>query len=660
MLNRREALGASLAAAALARAGVAGAQVPPPSISEFLKKPTIRGAAMSPDGQRIAIVGETWVGDKRTAYIDLLRADDPNLTRTQVPVGDNDIEWVGWANNQRLLLRTVRKMTDYERKQTNWVGDVDGARVRRLLSITAEGRQPAVMFADETSLHRTNFNLSSIVDMLPEDPDHILMRAQEAGRYNLYKLHVATGAAELVERGGPSTNNWEVQNGRAILRWEFYTGGGFGAIMSRPEGETEWKVVRRVRRTELVRPDFDLLGDTGEPGIFLVATVVEGDPSIAIRKWDVRSGELGEIVAQRPNLDVDGALFDQGGKYVGAMFTEDRLTYDFVDKKLTPHFRGVESFFGKECNLAIVDLSQDHNRMLLAVSGPRLPMAYYFYDLQARRLENLGVTKPWLGEERLAKVDLLDVRLRDNQIMRAYLTQPLASGPRPLVVMPHGGPELRDSQVYDIYAQVFAAQGWLVLQPNFRGSGGYGRAYADAGRRRWGDLMQEDVEDAVAHVLASGRADPKKVVLWGASYGGYAALMGAVRNPDLYKAVVSLAGPSDLVRFMEDRRSYGVDNPYYQYWVETVGDPKADLATLQKFSPALRAAEIKAPVLLVHGLADNNVLPNQSRIMADALRAARKSVEHLELRGAGHTDWEDDDERTLIETSVTFLAKALA
>lgn len=646
--------------AVLARAGSAAAQAGPPSIDEFLKKPAIRGAAMSPDGQRIAMVSETWAGDKRTAYIEIIRVDDPNLSRTKVAVGDNDVSWVGWANNQRLLLRTTRKMTDYERKQTNWVGDVDGARIFRLLSVTAEGREPAVMFAGETSLHRTNFNLSTVVTMLPEDPDHIMMRAQEAGRYNLYKINVATGAAELVERGGPSTNTWEIQNGRAILRWEFYTGGGFGAIMSRPEGATEWKTVRRIRRTEMTRPDFDLVGDTGDTGIFLVATAVDGDPAVSLRRWDARTGEFGELVAQRPKLDVDGALFDQAGKYVAAVYTEDRITYDFVDKKLGPHFRGLENFFGKECNLSIEDLSQDHNRLLLRVSGPRLPGAYYFYDLEAKKLENLGLTKPWLAEERLAKVELLDVRLRDGQTMRAYLTQPLAIGPRPLVVLPHGGPEARDSQSYDLFAQVFAAQGWLVLQPNFRGSSGYGRAFADAGRRHWGDHMQEDVEDAVAQVLASGRADPKRVAIWGASYGGYAALMGAVRNPDLYKGVVAVAGPANLVQFMEDRRSYGVDNPYYRYWVDMLGDPKADVPALQKFSPSFRAAEIKAPVLLIHGLDDGNVLPNQSRMMAEALRAARKPVEHLEVRGAEHSNWDDEDERLLIEKSVTFLTRALA
>lgn len=660
MFTRRAALaaGAGLALAGSARAAEG---IRPPSLDEFLRKPAVRGAAVSPDGKRLAVVGETWSGEKRSAYIDLIRTDDSQLVRTKIAVGDHDIEAMSWANDERLLLRTVRKMTDYERKQTNWVGDVDGARVRRLLSITAEGREPALMFANELALQRTNFNLAYVVHDLPDDPSHILMRAQEASRFNLYRLNVNTGAAELVERGGPNTNNWEIQNGRAVLRWEFFSQNGYGSILSRPEGATEWTTVRKVHRYELVRPDFDLLGDSGDPGVFLVAVREDDAATVAIRKWDVRTGAVGEVVAHRPNLDVEDALFDQDGKLVAARFIDDRASYDFFDKKLAPHVRGIESFFKRECNVTISDISQDHNRLLLEIDGPRLPKAHYFYDIEARRLENLGVARPWLSEERLAKVDLLDVRVRDGGTIRAYLTQPLAAGPRPLVVMPHGGPELRDSYGFDLYAQVFAAQGWLVLQPNFRGSSGYGRAFTDAGRRRWGDLMQEDIEDSVAQVLASGRADPKRVAIWGASYGGYAALMQAVRNPDLYRCAVSLAGPSDLMRFMDDRRPAGAaDDPYYRYWVDLVGDPKADAVNLQRFSPARRAAEIKAPILLIHGLSDGNVLPNQSRIMADALRAARKPVEHVEVRGAGHSSWDDDDERLLLAKSVTFISTAIA
>lgn len=661
MLTRRAALVAS-AATLLAAPAVAQADQTPPSFDDFLRKPALRGAALSPNGKRIAIAGEAWSDGKRTAYLDLINADAPDQPRSRTLMGDRDVEAVAWANDDRLLLWVVRDLSDMERKKEEWIRPEYKIRVRRLMSVTADGRSPAIMFGDNAKLNRSNYNLSYVVDMLSSDPDHILMRALdiESGRFNLYRVAVATGVGEIVERGGPQTYSWEIENGQPVLRWDQVGRGAYRTLMTRNETGDGWKPLRRVRQAEFVRPDFDLLGPAGQPGVFLVATRGDGDPAAAIREFDIRTGQLGAVVAQRPTLDVSGAIFDQAGKYVGAEYVEDRVAYDFAERKLGPHIRGIESFFAKECNVRIVDMSRDRNRFVMLVSGPRLPGAYYYYDLQAANLQNLGLHKPWLEEARLAKVEALDILTRDGVKLRGYLTQPLAAGPRPLIVMPHGGPEARDSFDYDHFAQIFAGQGWLVLQVNFRGSDGYGREFADAGRRRWGDRMQEDLDDAVAQVLASGRADPKKVAIWGASYGGYAALMGAARNPDLYRCAVSVAGVTDLPRMLEDERSDGADSPIYEYWVRTIGDPKADAAAIAAASPSRRAEQIKAPILLIHGLDDGVVLPNQSRLMADALKAARRHVQHLEIRGMGHSRWEDDDERNVLATSINFIAATFA
>jgi dipeptidyl aminopeptidase/acylaminoacyl peptidase len=217
---------------------------------------------------------------------------------------------------------------------------------------------------------------------------------------------------------------------------------------------------------------------------------------------------------------------------------------------------------------------------------------------------------------------------------------------------------MRDYLDYDVTVQALAAQGWLVLQPNFRGSGGYGRAFADQGRRQWGERMQEDVEDAVAQVVASGRADARRLAIFGASYGGYSALMGAVRRPELYKAVVSVAGDADLIESLAfSRREDGAESPAYAYWRASMGDPKADEALLVRASPARRAAEIKAPVLLIHGTEDTIVDPKQSKLMAKALKAAGKTVELVELKGEGHRNWSDATWKTVLETTTGFIAK---
>jgi dipeptidyl aminopeptidase/acylaminoacyl peptidase len=257
-------------------------------------------------------------------------------------------------------------------------------------------------------------------------------------------------------------------------------------------------------------------------------------------------------------------------------------------------------------------------------------------------------------------MEALRVTTRDGAEITAYLSRPIAApkGPLPMVVLPHGGPELRDQLDWDLFAQTYAARGWLVLRPNFRGSGGYGKAFADKGRRRWGDLMQEDVEDCVAHVVGKGWADPARLAICGGSYGGYAALMGTVRKPDLYKVVVSIAGVSDLLEELATtRKEDGADSAVYAYWLATIGDPKADEAMLVAASPARRAAEIKAPVLLLHGTRDGIVDPKQSKIMAKALKAAGKTYEHVEVKGAGHRGWSIDDWKTMLNTSADFIAK---
>jgi dipeptidyl aminopeptidase/acylaminoacyl peptidase len=229
-----------------------------------------------------------------------------------------------------------------------------------------------------------------------------------------------------------------------------------------------------------------------------------------------------------------------------------------------------------------------------------------------------------------------------------------------MVVMPHGGPEIRDYLDYDITVQALAAKGWLVLQPNFRGSGGYGKAFAELGKRQWGDRMQDDVEDAVDQVVACGKADPQRLAIFGASYGGYAALMGAVRKPGLYKAVVSVAGDADLIESLAfSRREDGVDSPTYAYWCGSMGDPAKDAELLARASPARRAAEIQAPVLLIHGAQDTIVDPKQSRLMAKALKTAGKPCELVELKGEGHRNWSDDTWKTVLTKVTEFIGKRI-
>lgn len=670
MTTRRGALALISGLPLLAPFASAKAAPPPPSLKDILREPIARGAAMSPNGKRVAALFMQGEERKRVAFMQLFDAEAPDAPPITVGLGNYYVDGLYWANDERLLVRFIVEREETYTPTGTRLGKTYSSSFRRLMSVGADGSNPVLMFGDQKTVQRDNWDLGRVIDTLADDDDHILMFVREDGaQWNspdtptIHRVNVNTGRGEFVERGLSNTAGWIVQKGVPVLRIDENEAKTVNHIMGRAPGEQQYKLVRKViRETEWDRPYFDIVGDTETPGVLLARTRRETDATIAIHRYDVRTGDLGDLVAMRPDRDMDHVLTDDQGRYVAAGYMDDRMAYVFGDSKLAPHFRGMEAFFGRKYSVILEEANRDHTRFLVRVSGPGVHSAHYFYDSAAARFQILSLGKPWLDAEALAQVETLDVKTRDGESLRAYLTVPNAVGPRPLVVMPHGGPQVRDWIKFDTIAQAFAAQGWLVLQPNFRGSGGYGQAFVEAGHGRWGGRMQEDVEDAVAQVMATGRVDPNRVAICGASYGGYAALMGAVRRPELYKAAVSIAGVSDLPRMLSDMkwRDDGDEELYYRLWVTRLGDPETEMDKLKAASPALRAGEVKSPVLLIHGLDDRVVPHQQSAYMAGALKRAGKAHEHIEVKEAGHGYWDEEQMDLIYGKTIDFIAKAFA
>ena len=668
MISRRHVFAGAAGLPLAFQAASAFAQARPHTIDELNMPSRDRAAALSPDGRKIAVASTVRIDDdKDDSKVTIIPADAPDKTLSVLPVGDRLIQDVTWVSDNRILitlltpLRRARSETGTRMTRSSDAYEREPPRARRVLAIDIDGKNSVILFSDSSVKVKEVRDLGSIVDLMPNDPDHILMKAANYNTrtYCLYKVDVHTGKAELFELGSLKTWTWMSQNGAPVVRYDYNQRGTVATLYVRAPGATEWTFFRQLRRDEFGKQEFELLHPTTEPGVLWAVARTGQAGTLSLRRFDLKTMTLGETVASRPDRDVEDALFTRKGEFVAAGFIDDRRTYQFVDPKMGAVFRGLDKYLGGVCNLRIFDISDDGSRFLAWARGPREPGTIYFYDRTSKRFDGVGLAAPQLSPERLAPMEVLAIKTRDGLPVTAYLTTPLASGPRPLVVMPHGGPETRDAYDYDRLAQVFAAQGWLVLQPNFRGSGGYGKAFGDAGRKHWGDKMQEDVEDAVAQVVASGRADPDRIAIWGASYGGYAALMGAVRRPELYKAVVSLAGVSDLFESIAATKiDDGADSPSYYYWLETIGDPDKDRAMMEAASPALHAAKIAAPVLLIHGIEDTIVPVKQSRIMNGALKSAGKPVQLIELKGAGHRDLQTEELEIVFKRSVEHIAKA--
>lgn len=653
--------GAAVLAPAAAGAAETASAPTPHTIEELYASSPAVTAALSPDGSKLALLLTEATGkkDRERSALVVLATDDigkPNAAKA-IPLGETDSDYLGpvsllWANENRLLVTVM------------YLANVYGYDVptRRVASIDPALKSPSVwLFGKRNSQVEEVFDLGDIVDDLPADPDHVLIAAWSARRdvQALYRVNVNTGVATEVERGGSRTLGWSTNfDGTPVLRYDRNGNGSVVTVSVRALGETEWKPLRKFKPQDV--RDFDVVAHSDRPSVLIVIARQPGEDTASVRELDLATLVYGPPLYKRDGLDASHALIDRSGRLMAAAFYDERIGYDFVDRAFAGHYRGLEKFWGGLASIRLLQSDRQGRRFVGYVTAPDEPGAYLYYDRQSKVADLLARSEVKIDRERLALARPLRTPTRDGQKILSYLTAPLGERPGPLIVLPHGGPEARDYFEFDRWVQALASRGWWVLQPNFRGSGGFGRGFTEAGHRRWANRMQEDVEDAAEHVIAAKGLDRSRVAIMGASYGGYAALMGAVRRPDLYRAAVSICGDADLPEMLEDvKRDDDTPDGYaYRIWTTRAGDPKTDMAALIAASPSRRAGEIRAPVLLYHGLDDEIVRPRQSRIMAKALKAAGKPYEHVEVKDEGHPLWSDAEDKKMILKIVDFVGKA--
>lgn len=295
--------------------------------------------------------------------------------------------------------------------------------------------------------------------------------------------------------------------------------------------------------------------------------------------------------------------------------------------------------------------------MVIYAEGPKWPGgAYLLFDLTGNQLTMVSARYPTIDLASTGEQKYITYAARDGMQIDAYLTVPRTGGKNlPAIILPHGGPQARDDGGFDWLSQFFASRGYVVLQPQYRGSDGFGLKFALAGRKQWGLKMQDDLSDGVKYLTSSGIADPAKVCIMGWSYGGYAAMAGATLTPELYKCAIAGAGVSDLEDMLIWSGKYGGGS--LRYWRLHIGDPNADKSAIVRASPAKHAAKVTGPMLLIHGELDNVVPIRQSQIMADALKAAGKPYEFVRLADENHNITFASTRIKTLQAMDAFLAK---
>ena len=530
----------------------------------------------------------------------------------------------------------------------------------RLFAINRDGSKLTPLLADnKNSALEGAFDLGAIMSFLPKDPQHILMVLDGFNGRSLFKVDLETGLGEQMERPNENVAGWWLDvDGNPVVRVT-----GFGWLhspVSQGRGRQVAQVLHHAHPRDERAAGVRVVGPSDQPGKYYVLARPPGRDRIGLYLYDLEKEVFGDPLFENPTYDLVSAQVSRDGKHViRYCYSAHVQICSFSDSKIDTHMRGIRRYFEESANVYTFDSSEDGNTILLYVEGPRDPPGYYIYLTEKRGIDSIGTERQALLKTTRPRATVINYKARDGKELTGYLTAPAAADAKtrlPLLLMPHGGPETRDSLSFNSWVQYLVARGYAVFQPNFRGSDGFGKAFAESGYGEWGRKMQDDLTDGVKTLVDQGLVDPARICIVGASYGGYAALAGAALTPDLYKCAVAIAGISDLDDFIGWRkRNWGSDSEGYTYWLKAIGDPDKDEARLREVSPLAQAARIKIPILLIHGSQDYIVPIAQSKAMKKALDKAGRKTELITLQDEGHSYWSADNQKLTMTAIDNFL-----
>jgi dipeptidyl aminopeptidase/acylaminoacyl peptidase len=471
------------------------------------------------------------------------------------------------------------------------------------------------------------------------------------GVFALYERDLNSGLIRQVEAGNSDTNDWLLDdNGVPRVRVDYNERSGRWTLHVKLHGGWTRALVQIA---PLDPPELRGLGRDGQS---VLVSMGEKDDRV------VKSVSLADGAVADSDLSPSEVFIHdpKTGALIGRVTPGDeRPDYHFFATQDQALWTSVAKGFGAQ-SLALESWSDDRMQVVVKAQGPKYGDGYFLVDQKAHTAKWLADEYEGVAPEDIAPVKFIHYPAADGTSIPAYLTLPLGRPAKglPLVVLVHGGPQSRDEPGFDWISQAFASRGYAVLQPEFRGSSGFGDAFVEAGYGQWGKKMQTDVSDGVRDLVRSGVVDPARVCIAGWSYGGYAALAGAVFDPSAYRCALDMAGPSDLRLMLDEAQEHwngSSDNEEVRYWARFMGVKKPNDRNLDDISPARHADKAAVPILIVHGVDDTVVRYTQSQRMAEALKRAGKPYEFVTLKGEDHWGSRNETRLQLLQAWIRFL-----
>lgn len=627
--------GAGLAVLAMGFNGGTSAQegYTPPPLEAFGQMPTLRDVKVSPSGDRFfTLIRPAGAADYKFAVFENSPQGLAPLFVTE-QTGEFRFRKPFWKRDDRIVFSTA----------SNGLRDGVETVETRLFSLDPESGDSAALFRMRPKNSRLDMQnevpvqiQDDIVSTLPNDPDYILVEYFDEGLNNVYRVFVNSGRSHVrALRGKEGVTSWDADSTGRIR-------GGFGILYN-----TKQKLIVRMpddswvdisHRVNDEGTSFELLGFPHDPTKAYVASNHETDTN-ALYLYDIPTDTIGEQIFHSPSSDVYGIVQQRSdGSVIGVNFAGDDVETHWLGTSFVREVtqKVVGALPGKTVSVRSLNPTDTHS-VHYAEDGNN-PGQYFIFDHEKNHLTALPAQYPNLAGVPMGQTVSTTYTARDGLEIPAFVTLPPwlggleDAGDLPFVVLPHGGPNARTFTGFDWEVQFLVSRGYGVLQMNFRGSAGYGQAFLEAGDREWGQAMQDDITDGAHWLIDQGYADKDRLVILGHSYGGYAALMGAAKTPDLYQCAIAHAPVTDLPRLIRHENQFVGG----KYWTRQIGRLWQEGGKLRENSPAQRAEDINIPVLLFHGENDRVVIIEQSNLMASALKRANRDYEYIVLEEGSH------------------------
>jgi dipeptidyl aminopeptidase/acylaminoacyl peptidase len=579
-------------------------EVPLIPMKDFFRNVEKRGYQISPDGDYLSFMQP--VNSRMNVFVQKIGEEKS----TQVTFAtERDIAGYFWKGNNRII----------------YVQDSKGDENFRLFGVDKDGSNQK----DLTPFDKVR---AGIVDDLVDNSNEMLiqMNKENPQVFDVYRIDVNTGKMIVVGQNPGNITGWQTDhNGK--LRVAITTDGVNSSVLYRDSEDQEFKTLLTTTFKETFSPLFFTFDNKN----LYVSSNIGRDKS-AIVEYDINNNKEVKVLYENPDYDVNGLSYSRKRKVIEfANYTGWKQEYHFFDKETKDIYNDLTSKLpGKE--LFVTGINKNEDKLLIRTYSDKSLGSFYFYNVKTKELSMLTEVSPWLNEEHLADQKPITYKTRDGLTIHGYLTLPKGIDPKnlPVVVNPHGGPWARDAWGFNPEVQFLANRGYAVLQMNFRGSTGYGREFWEKSFKQWGKTMQDDISDGVKWLIDQGIADPKRVAIYGGSYGGYATLAGLTFSPELYACGVDYVGVSNLFTFQSSIPPYW--EPYKEMLYEMVGHPQKDSLLLRDASPVFHVDNIKAPLLIAQGLNDPRVNKAESDQMVEALKKKGIDVPYMVKDNEGH------------------------